>query len=48
MSSLFDMIAGTSTGSLLVSALVMPNLNKTSTNAYYATDIIDIYETVGP
>jgi patatin-like phospholipase/acyl hydrolase len=46
MYKLFDMFAGTSTGSLLVSALVLPSSESTpenKTNMYWATDAVNIY-----
>jgi len=41
MTDLFDMIAGTSTGSIMASALSMPD--DTGANKFYAQDVIDIY-----
>eukprot|EP00347_Sterkiella_histriomuscorum_P015022 403358603 len=50
MAELFDMISGTSTGSLLATALVLPN-NDTSrdrVNQYFAEDAIRIYTEYSP
>lgn len=45
MSELFDLIAGTSTGSLLTTSLILPNGNKNGTrNKFFADDAIDIYQ----
>ena len=46
MSDLFNLIAGTSTGSLIASSLVMPNEN--GTNKFYARDVIDVFINEGP
>ncbi len=44
MSELYDMIAGTSTGSLLATSLVFPNdPNNATRNKYFADDAINIY-----
>jgi patatin-like phospholipase/acyl hydrolase len=42
------MVAGTSTGSILASALVLPSQKDKTKNAYYASDIIKLYELDGP
>jgi ABC-type phosphate/phosphonate transport system permease subunit len=48
MSELFDMVSGTSTGSLLTTAVVLPvdPVNNRS-NKYYANDASDIYKKHG-
>ncbi len=47
MSELFDLLAGTSTGSLLATTLVIPNLdpetNQTQKNKYFAQTGLDMY-----
>ena len=45
MSELYDMIAGTSTGSLLATSLVFPNPDpkNVTKNMYFADDAISIY-----
>ena len=43
MSKIFDMVAGTSTGSLLSTALVIPAVDDPSANRYYADDAAKIY-----
>jgi hypothetical protein len=51
MADLFDMVSGTSTGSLLATAIVLPNPNYNSTsnssevsrNLFWAEDAIKIY-----
>jgi len=50
MAELFDMISGTSTGSLLATALVLPNPEKNSTqiNKFFASDAINAYKKIGP
>ena len=49
MAELFDMVSGTSTGSLLSTAIVMPNndpaINRT--NMYFANDASEIYKKHG-
>ena len=45
MSELFDMMAGTSTGSLLTTALTMPD--KDGANLFTSEDVIDIYRDKG-
>jgi patatin-like phospholipase/acyl hydrolase len=48
MAELFDMVSGTSTGSLLTTAIVMPNSNQTERkNMYFANDASDIYKKHG-
>ena len=47
MAEFFDMISGTSTGSLLAASLVLPNPNDTSKNLYWAEDAIKIYTDKG-
>lgn len=44
MSSMFDMIVGTSTGGLLVAAMVAPDPNNSTQPIYYSDDVITIYE----
>ena len=50
MAELFDMISGTSTGSLLATALVLPNndTSKDRINMYFAEDAIRIYTEYAP
>jgi patatin-like phospholipase/acyl hydrolase len=43
MAELFDMVAGTSTGSLLAVTLVIPSDTNKSENKFFASDAIDIY-----
>jgi patatin-like phospholipase/acyl hydrolase len=45
MSELFDLVAGTSTGSLLATALVIPNNNSLSPqkNKFFADKVIEVY-----
>lgn len=45
MSELFDMVSGTSTGSLLTTSVVMPATN--GSNKFYADDAAKIYATHG-
>lgn len=47
LSKIFDMVAGTSTGSLLATSVVIPEVNNLTTNRYYADDAIEIYTTRG-
>lgn len=49
MSELFDLVAGTSTGSLLATALVIPNNDKTSLqkNKFFADKVIEVYQDKG-
>ena len=49
MSELFDMVSGTSTGSLLAAAIVLPNKSSDPlTNYYYASDGVDVYSEFAP
>ena len=52
MAELFDMVAGTSTGSLLATSIVLPNpdpeTNQTQFNKFFASDAMDIYTRYGP
>jgi hypothetical protein len=50
MSELYDLVAGTSTGSLLATSLVFPNPdpNNVTRNKYFANDAITIYTTDAP
>jgi hypothetical protein len=43
MHELFDMIAGSSTGSILAAALVTPEKNGSHNNAYWAEDVRDVF-----
>lgn len=45
MAELFDLVAGTSTGSLLATSIVMPNddTNSTRINKYFAEKAIQVY-----
>ena len=45
MSELFDLVAGTSTGSILTAALVIPD--EEGKPKMYAQDVIDFYEEDG-
>ena len=47
LSKVFDMVAGTSTGSLLATAIVIPAVDDPTTNRYYSDDAIKIYTTRG-
>jgi len=49
MAELFDMVSGTSTGSLLATSIVLPNTDKNSTqiNKFFSTDAIRIYAELG-
>ena len=47
MKDLFNMIAGTSTGSIISSGLAFPNSSYPGMPAYYADDILEIYRTKG-
>jgi patatin-like phospholipase/acyl hydrolase len=40
MSSLFDMIASTSSGGILTAALVMPDKDHNNTPKFYSDDVI--------
>jgi patatin-like phospholipase/acyl hydrolase len=48
MASLFDLIAGSSTGSILTAALVCPAPENNTKNAYFADTVIDFYKQKGP
>jgi hypothetical protein len=48
MSELFDMVAGTSTGSILATALVTPSQEDRTKPAYYSDKIYDLYVKRGP
>jgi hypothetical protein len=48
MSELFDMVAGTSTGSILSMALAAPKQGDITKPAFYASDIYDFYINKGP
>lgn len=50
MADLFDLVAGTSTGSLLATALVIPNDNTTSPqkNKFFAQKAIEVYTEMAP
>lgn len=47
LSKVFDMVAGTSTGSLLATCVVIPAEDDKTKNRYYAEDAINIYTTRG-
>lgn len=47
MKDLFDMVAGTSTGGLLTSALVTPS-KENPNDAYYSDTLISLFEEKGP
>jgi patatin-like phospholipase/acyl hydrolase len=48
LSLLFDLVAGTSTGSLLATAIVLPEKGSDPPrNKYYAQDAIEIYSVYG-
>lgn len=47
MSVLFDMIAGSSTGSILTAALVAPSVEDKTQPAYYASTILNLYSEKG-
>ena len=47
LSSLFNMTAGTSTGSILAAGLTIPKADNGSEPAMFADDLIDIYSTQG-
>lgn len=47
MKDLFNLIAGTSTGSIISSGLAYPNSSYPEMPAYYADDILEIYRTKG-
>jgi len=44
MKEMFDMISGTSTGSILAATLGVKNDPKTD-SSYYSSDVIDIFKT---
>lgn len=48
MSSMFDMIGGTSSGGILAAALVTPSHNDPKKPKFYANDILDLYIRSGP
>ena len=50
MAELFDMVSGTSTGSLLATSLILPNPDKNSTqiNKFFASDALKIYTEMAP
>lgn len=50
MAELFDLVAGTSTGSLLATALVIPNDDKNATmkNKFFAQKAIEVYTDLAP
>lgn len=48
MSTLFDMVAGTSTGSILASALAVPSKMNKSEPGFYANDIVKLYQDNAP
>ena len=48
MSELFDMMAGTSTGGLLSTALSIPSFEDKTIPRYTSDDIIKVYTTEGP
>jgi patatin-like phospholipase/acyl hydrolase len=47
MSELFQMVSGTSTGSLLTTAIVLPAANDTTKNKFWASDASNIYKLNG-
>ena len=47
LSKVFDMVAGTSTGSLLATSIVIPAVDNKTVNRYYSDDAIKIYTTRG-
>lgn len=47
MHKLFDMVAGTSTGSLLTTSITLPVSKENRTNRYYSDDVINIYKYQG-
>jgi len=47
MTDLFNMTAGTSTGSILAAGLATPMKDNASSPAYYSKELIDIYSTKG-
>jgi patatin-like phospholipase/acyl hydrolase len=47
MAEVFDMVAGTSTGSLLATAIVLPDPKNNKTNRYWADDAIRLYTEQG-
>jgi patatin-like phospholipase/acyl hydrolase len=48
MATLFDLIAGTSTGGILTAALVTPKEEGSSEPAYYSDTVISLYKEYGP
>lgn len=48
MAELFQMVSGTSTGSLLTTAIVLPSPNDTKKNKFWAADASNIYKLQGP
>jgi patatin-like phospholipase/acyl hydrolase len=48
MTTLFDMIAGSSTGSVVAAALVCPSVENKTKNAYFADTVINFYKEKGP
>jgi uncharacterized protein len=48
MAELFQMVSGTSTGSLLTTAIVLPSPNDITKNKFWAADASNIYKVQGP